>query len=49
MKKSAEKKGGVAPRSTLAIKGKSRPPRVEKLRGDEVPPPDAPTAKNPSP
>jgi hypothetical protein len=30
----------VAPRSQLALRGKHRPPKIEKLRGDELPPPD---------
>jgi hypothetical protein len=30
----------VAPRSTLAIAGKRRPPLKEKLDGTEVPPPE---------
>jgi len=41
MKKSSSQKQDVAPRSTLAIAGKQRPPRIEKLSGDEVPPPEA--------
>jgi hypothetical protein len=45
MKKSSSQKQGVAPRSTLAIAGKKRPPRIEKLAGDEVPPPEAATKK----
>jgi len=34
------RKAKVAPRSQLALRGKRRPPKVEKLRGDEMPPPD---------
>jgi hypothetical protein len=34
------KKQKAAPRSTLAIAGKKRPPKVEKLNGDELPPPE---------
>jgi hypothetical protein len=41
MKKSSSQKLGAAPRSTLAIAGKQRPPRIEKLAGNEVPPPEA--------
>jgi len=42
------RKARVAPRSQLALRGKRRPPKVEKLRGDELPPPDRlPGTKNP--
>jgi hypothetical protein len=34
------RKARVAPRSQLALRGKRRPLKVEKLRGDELPPPD---------
>ncbi|HVE17112.1 MAG TPA: hypothetical protein VNB29_10275 [Chthoniobacterales bacterium] len=40
MRNTPGRKNAVAPRSTLAIAGKQRPPKVEKLRGDEVPPPE---------
>ena len=42
MKQGTKPGGKVAPRSTLAIAGKRRPPKIEKLKGDEQPPPDAP-------
>jgi hypothetical protein len=45
MKKSSTQRQGVAPRSTLAIAGKKRPPRIEKLAGDELPPPEAAAKK----
>lgn len=33
----------ISPRSKLGPAGKSRPPKIEKLKGDELPPPE--TAK----
>jgi hypothetical protein len=41
MKQKSNQPGKVAPRSTLAIAGKNRPPKVEKLKGDELPPPES--------
>jgi hypothetical protein len=34
------RKARVTPRSQLALRRKRRPPKIEKLRGDELPPPD---------
>ena len=44
-RKDSQIKRAVAPRSTLAIAGKQRPPKVEKLQGDELPPPEAAALK----
>lgn len=35
----------ITPRSNLGPAGKTRPPKVEKLNGDEVPPPEAAKAR----
>jgi len=33
-------KNKIAPRSKLGPAGKARPPKIEKLTGDELPPPE---------
>ena len=44
-RKISRTKAAVSPRATLAIAGKERPPKIEKLKGDELPPPEAAARK----
>lgn len=48
MKKTSSSKSGYTPRSKLGPAGKTRPPKIEKLTGNELPPPDRPKNESPA-